>query len=227
MPFVIVASTIPPYKCGAGQETAWLANAEAIVEDCPDALFFIALEVRPRCRMGVFDDLLKRIVELPHQVWTFGLDDGEEFLTSQNRLSRICLGRNVITEFAMRTTADHLLYADSDVELPGDCISKLLEVRRPIVGGDVPSYCLSGPDVGGYAFPVQQHWNTAGFLLVERAVFSRVRWRHDPDKFITDDPCYAADVEAAGFGPTLVRKDVVGHHVSLEPLEARGHDLSL
>lgn len=75
---------------------------------------------------------------------------------------------------------------------------------------------------------VTQHMNTAGFLLVQRALFRQLRWRTDPDLGLTDDPCYDADAAALGF-PTWVREDCVAQHypMSIGPVEVRGHDLAI
>lgn len=75
---------------------------------------------------------------------------------------------------------------------------------------------------------VRVHMNTAGFLLVHRDLFTRLRWRTDLDNGHTDDPCYDMDARALGY-PTLVREDCVAVHYpeSIPPLEYRGHDLAI
>lgn len=75
---------------------------------------------------------------------------------------------------------------------------------------------------------VQEHMNTAGFLLVQRDLFRRLRWRWDLDAGMTDDPCYHADALALGV-PTYVRHDVIGRHwpEQIPALEARGYDLTV
>jgi hypothetical protein len=223
---IVVGTTCAPYKVD-GSELNWLLHADEFVDRDPQTRFFAALELVPGRDPALYGRLRTRLATLAGTAWTFSLDDGERELTSGNRLTRICLGRNLIAEFAARTTASHVLFLDSDLQVPGDAIEKLLELNAPIAGGDVPSYCLHGPTVAGYDFPVERHWNTAGFLLVRRDVFTRVRWRHDPDHGLTDDPCYAADAVALGFDETLVRKDLIGHHVPLIPMEERGHDRRL
>jgi hypothetical protein len=119
--------------------------------------------------------------------------------------------------------ASHILHLDADMCPPGDCLPKLLAMRHPLVGGEVPTYNLHGPVVPEYPFPVQSHMNTAGFLLVAREVFRRLRWRFDLEAGLTDDPCYHADAcDLLGI-PTYVRKDVRGRHwpESIPPLEDR------
>lgn len=73
-------------------------------------------------------------------------------------------------------------------------------------------------------FPVECHWNTAGFLLVHKDVWRKLRWRIDLAAGQTDDPCFDEDARRLGF-PTLVRKDVQGVHVDpLIPVEKREED---
>jgi hypothetical protein len=74
-----------------------------------------------------------------------------------------------------------------------------------------------------YPFPVQSHMNTAGFLLIAREVFRRLRWRFDLEAGLTDDPCYYRDAKELLGVPTYVRKDVIGRHwpEAIPPLEDR------
>lgn len=250
---IVVGTTTVAWKQG---ETGlcWLETAEEMVEDAKraghDLTFFVALELDGRGQ-APFADLLARLEGLQSDIWTFTLDDGATEIDSNNRLPRICAGRNFVQDYAMRIGASRVLFLDTDTRVPGDCISKLLEVEWPMVGGEVPQYGLHGDEVeciprrpppadsnGAYVsppptpdeyydFPVQRHWNTAGFLLVGREVFRQVRWRVDGDAGMTDDPCYDADATRLGF-PTLVRKDVVGSHVEwLIPVESRPSDRSI
>lgn len=201
---------------------------------------FAALEAPPQAR-AAFEPLLDRLTDVDGTWWWFTIEDGRP-ISSQTRIHRICAGRNLIIERALTGAYSHVLFLDADLAVPPDSCERLAEVDWPVVGGDVPAYCLSGPavptrlrfrgrfsfeDTGQpYGFPVQRHWNTAGFLLVRTEVLSRVRWGYDPRRGLTDDPWFAERCEHEGFGPTLVRKDVVGEHEPLVPLEERGLDLS-
>lgn len=236
---ILVAATLAPWKCDGQEELNWLENAEAMIRDTEDDLhFFAALEVDAR-GLEPYKVLLERLKELPiSTVWTFSIDDDSDEWESGNRLVRICTGRNLITEFAMRNIVDplctHILHIDSDISAAGDSITKLLEVDWPMVGGDVPAYCLHGPIVPqhphatypgthDFSFPVQTHMNTAGFLLLRRDLFRALRWRYDLDAGMTDDPCYEADAKRLGW-MTLVRKDVIGIHPPLASVEDRDVD---
>lgn len=243
---ILVASTVASWKCD-GHELDWLRNAEAMREASPVPLeFFCAVQIDPDPHDARFPSatLRPRLADLDGEHWRFSLHDGWA-RDSRNRLIGITTGRNLIREYAVRDTqATHVLFLDTDVTPPADCIPKLLELDHPVVGGDVPSYCLSGPEVLGErtdwfdletgqdgtcglprfpTFRVEEHWNTAGFLLVQRRVLEEVAWRWNPGQgVITDDPCFAQDVERAGFGKTWVRKDVIGYHPTLVPVEQRG-----
>jgi hypothetical protein len=219
-----------------------------------DVRYFAALETDARgldpyrVTMRAFAELAE--LGIPADYWTFSLDTGEAEVTTTDRLVRICTGRNLVIEAALRDAdVTHILFVDSDLELPGDALSKLLEMDWPIVGGDVPHYGLHGPAVahpadssasrdtvrsmtgrkwafGWWEFPVQEHWNTAGFLLVERHVVRRCRWGtdHHHGGELSDDPWFAERVKQEFGYPTFVRKDVQGHHPLLVPVEQRTAD---
>lgn len=229
---IVVGTTLPPFKIGGpeGYWANWLTNAAEIKTSHPNVVFVVALEVDAR-GLEHFLPLLERLDTVEayeNRILTFSYDDGAESISSGNRLVRICTGRNLLTQWAVDTGASHILYVDADTAIPGDAIPKLLEVEWPIVGGRVPTYCLNGPVVGDYPFRVTEHMNTAGFLLVARDLFRKLRWRTDPDLGLTDDPCFDADARALGF-PTRVREDCVAAHYppAIGPLEVRGHDLKV
>lgn len=263
-PFVI-GTTLPAWKC-SGNETAWMENYDAInadIEKLPgdhDPIWFAALEVDAR-GIDPFTKVFEDEVRCPDW-WTFSIDDDDMEINSVNRLIRICTGRNLIIEYARRIDAEWILFLDTDIKIPGDSASKLVEVSWPIVGGNIGQYGLSGPEIRSqreiefygngelpgwkngkkekvprladswrlrgwespYRFPVEMHWNTAGFLLVHKDVWRNLRWRIDLEAGRTDDPCFDQDARRIGY-PTLVRKDVQGVHVDpLIPVEDRPED---
>lgn len=232
---ILVATTTIAYKCD-GTELSWLKN----LQDYPDVKYFASLQIDSR-GLEPFAKLITRLGEIDGDWWQFSYDDGSSHITGNNRVQRICAGRNMISDYGVRPNAESyepfewILFVDSDMEIPSDSIKKLLEINWPIVGGEVPPYALSGPEVERhqariwledgavwpkegwkqpFGFPVQQHWNTAGFLMVHRSLFRRLRWRVDPDAGMTDDPAYAWDALQMGW-PTLVRKDLIGQHASM------------
>lgn len=243
MSTLVIGSTIPPFKAVSGEATQWLEGAERVITDAHSAGFnavkFLAtLEFDGR-GLAPFEAVLNRLTEIDAienvqaTYWTFSLCDQSQVIDGHNRLIRICTGRNLISEFALRDAdADWLLYLDSDLTISTNSVSALKEMNHPIVGGDVPSYCLGGRVLGEEypTFPVQAHWNTAGFLMVAREIFQRVQWRaevHPGSRGITDDPTFATDVRDLFGYETYVRKDIVGKHKPLVRLEKRGHDLAL
>jgi len=202
---------------------SWLETAEQLRESYPDGVEFFATFELDRRGPQPFSPVMDRLTELGGTWWTYSYADGRTEVSSANRYGHICAGRNLITDYAVSHQVDHVLFLDADICPPPDTLPKLLEMRHPLVGGEVPTYGLHGKPVPGYPFPVQEHWNTAGFLLAARPVFRYVRWRFDPDLGMTDDPCYAADARDYLGVPTYVRKDVIGRHwpEAIPPLEDR------
>lgn len=222
-------ATSDPRLCTSWLKTAvelWLNAKDA----GHDAMFFAAVEVDAR-GVAPFAELETTLLRLrcqgiPVEMWTYSYDDGRSEVTTANRLAHICAGRNIITDYACGIGASHILFLDADMRPPGDAIPKLLELNHSLVGGEVPTYGLTGPTIEHYPFPVQTHMNTAGFLLVARDVFRFIRWRWDVDAGMSDDPCYERDAREWLGIPTYVRKDVVGRHwpEAIPALEHRGYD---
>ncbi|WP_213451575.1 hypothetical protein [Rhizomonospora bruguierae] len=225
---IVVGATMTGFATGRPETClSWLRTAEALADSHPDGVrFFAALELDGRGRPP-FEPVFNRLHRLGGEWWTFTLDDGRTEVTSGNRYSHICAGRNLITDYALSAGASHILHLDADMCPPPDALPKLLTLDHPLVGGEVPTYNLRGPAVAQYPFRVESHMNTAGFLLVERSVFRRLRWRWDMDAGMSDDPCYHADARELLGVETYVRKDVIGRHwpENIPPLEGRGYDL--
>lgn len=239
-PKVLIASTLAAYKCldrPLSESQAWLTHAEEWV----DARFFAALQIG-QGHDEAFGPLRRRLSDIRAESWQFALHDGEESITSGNRISAICTGRNLIHEYMNRHPEfTHLLVLDSDVEPPADAITKLTEVHWPIVAGHIPTYSLDGPRLryrldgeGWYTlegskhdgpwntattrrrFPhdadMREHWASAGCWLLTRDAVNRIRWGWALDDGITDDPWTANLAVLAGLGPMWVRHDCVCLH---------------
>lgn len=228
---IVVATTMAAFVCDDPDTSqAWLRNAEAIQASVPgtEVHYFAGLELDAR-GLDPFADVIARMDELGATYWTGHLDDGRTEVTTENRLRHITWFQNLATDYAVSCRASHLLFLAADLEPPGDCLPKLLEVDHPMVGGEVSTYCLSGPDVDGYPFPVQAHMPTAAFVLIAREVFNRLRWRADGEAGMTDDPCYHHDAATLLGVEALVRKDCVGihHPIRIGAIETRGHDMAV
>lgn len=150
---VLVATTVAPYKMDhhPDETLAWLLNWKTMTAEADRVgyglEFFATIELdgRGRPRMAGFTAAL---ANLGGTYWTFSIDTGVPRLTGNDRLVNICTGRNLILERAnLDQSVTHVLFLDSDVEVPGDSVSRLLEIDWPVVGGVVPTYCLDGPRV--------------------------------------------------------------------------------
>lgn len=233
---IIVATTTAPHKID-GSELSWLTWIERFRAQAGtrghDLRVFAALELDAR-GLAPFERLIGAIKSALGEYWTYHFDDGATRIDSGNRLARICEGRNMCIEYAQRNRpGDFLLYLDTDVIPDGDTIDKLLAVTDlgyRQVGGEVPSYVLGGERVTGVELPlVERSYNTAGYLMVHRDVYRRLRWRWDWDAGLTDDPCWFADARDFLGVPCVVRVDCVGRHQPevLVPIEHRGMDLAV
>jgi hypothetical protein len=118
------------------------------------------------------------------------------------------------------------------MSLDSVAIEKMLEVNRPLVGIDVPAYCLSGPIV--HENPrIEEHWTTAGALLVNAPAFYDLPWSHNAYLNLSDDPTFQSMAErllrregpetlSTTYGMTWVRKDIKAlHNGNLAPVEKR------
>lgn len=244
---IVVATTLHAYVTDS-QDTseAWLYNAEAIADSHPDGVvFFAAIELDAR-GLAPFASLLRRLNTLALHPsvtgvdhWMFSFDDGATEIRTDNRLRRITMGQNMANDYAMSAGASHLLFCAADCAPPPDVLPKLLEMNHPLVGPEIPTYCLTGPtptrtvwitNAGKrvtepfghtivhedaeplYPFPVQEHMASAACILLARDVFRQLRWRADGDAGMTDDPCLHHDALHLLGIPTYVRKDCVARH---------------
>jgi hypothetical protein len=220
---IVVGATAAGHK--AHEADRWLTHAEALQAATPHDvdLGFVA-EVQADGLEPRLEATEARVRALGGTVWRFMLDDGTDHLDGATRLVRICEGRNLLTEFALRRRADWLLYVDADIVVPPDAIVRLLELDHPFAGFAVPRYVLSGPPVAGYPFPVQRYQNTAGAWFVHRSLFRFFRWLWDPDDGLTDDPATYRLIRDHLGVEQYNRLDVVGDHPPLVPFERRRTD---
>jgi hypothetical protein len=223
---IVVGATAAGHK--GADASRWLTHAEALRAATPhDVDFCFIAEVQPDGLEPRLDATAARVRSLGGMVWRFMLDDGTDRIDSGTRLVRICEGRNLLTEFALRSGADWILYVDADIVVPPDVIVRLLEMNHRFCGFKVGRYGLSGVPVAGYDFPVQRYQNTAGAWFVHRSLFRFFRWLWDPDDGLTDDPAtYRLIRDHLGI-EQYNRCDVTGDHERLVPFERRAIDRSV
>ena len=249
---LVIGTPLVGWKCDAGEHLAWIRDRVNILKRFPNATWFAAFEIDER-GLEPFKEVIDALEEVNGTYWTYSINDMEKEVNYLNRWIRIETGRNLIREFAQRHRAisghhwgedctelnygvvncEAVLYVDSDMHIDADLIEKLLEVNRPLVGADVEAYCLSGPVVCENPI-IQEHWNTAGCLLVNAPAFYDLPWYHNSYLNLSDDPTFQSMAErllkregvnnlTETYGMTWVRKDVNAKHEGLlAAVEDRG-----
>lgn len=204
---------------------AWLKHKKQI-QETHDVKYFAAIEVDSR---GI--DPFEPLLPFLDDYWIFSLDDGRKSITTSNRGRHITNGQNLISEYASASGASHILHMAADTAPPFDVIPKLLEVNNPIVAAQCDTYCMDSPLLSGYGFPVTGPPMTVVCVLIDRSVFTRLRWRWDRDLGLTDDPAYTLDAKELLGVDSLTRKDCIATHypLSIGPIETRfpGLDMSV
>lgn len=247
----VIGTPLVGWKADMGEEMSWLENSKQIAEKFPNVKFFTALELDSR-GLEPFARVINALKEINGDFWTYTINDMESSVTSENRWIRIETGRNLIREFAqrLRKTSGHhwgedcteenigvvnydaILYVDSDIILTVEIIEKLFEVDHSIVSADVPVYGLKGKAVSTNP-RIEEHWNTAGMLLVNSPAFYDLPWYHNAYLNLSDDPTFQSMAERLKvrvglenldhtYGMTWVRKDIEAEHKGqLLPVENR------
>ena len=247
----VIGTPLVGWKCDAGEHMTWLQDRLAISQKFPNVKWFAAFELDAR-GIDPFSGVINALREINGDYWTYSINDMQPRVESGNRWIRIETGRNLIREFAQRNrvtsghhwgedcTAENIgvvnyqavLYVDSDIELTLDTVEKMLEVDRPLVGANVGAYGLSGKVISENP-PIQEHWTTAGCLLVNSPAFYDLPWFHNSLLNLSDDPSFQSLAERLlrregiynmedTYGMTWVRKDVnVQHKGRLNPVEQR------
>lgn len=227
----VIGTPLVGWKCDKNEDISWIENRLSIIEKFPNATFFAALELDHR-GLEPFNRVIEALKEVGGEYWTYSINDKEEKVTSSNRWIRIETGRNLVREFAQRkrnmaglywgekvpqegfANYESILYVDSDIELTEKIIEKLLEVDHHIVSVDVPAYGLKGEIVNKNP-RIEEHWNTAGMLLVNAPHFYDLPWYHNSYLNLSDDPTFQHLAERLYGRQTFVRKDVSANHKGL------------
>lgn len=235
----VIGTPLVGWKCDRGEDMTWLEEHINIMDVFNNAMFFAALELDER-GLDPFSRVISALEEVNGKYWTYTINDMEEQVTSSNRWIRIETGRNLVREFAQRKrimsghhwgeqTPQHglfnyeaILYVDSDTTLSSQMIEKMLEVDRPLVGIDVPAYCLNGKVINDNP-RIEEHWTTAGMLLVNSPAYYDLPWSHNAYLNLSDDPTFQSMAERLlrregvnnledTYGMTWVRKDISSDH---------------
>lgn len=235
----VIGSPLVGWKCDRKEEMTWLEERIKIMDTFNNAVFFAALELDHR-GLEPFGRLIDALNQVGGKFWTYTINDFEEAVTSSNRWIRIETGRNLIREFAQRrrlmsghhwgeqtpqdgvVSYDAILYVDSDTTVNSTIIEKMFEVDRPLVGVDVPAYGLRGKEINRNP-KIEEHWTTAGMLLVNSPAYYDLPWYHNSYLNLSDDPTFQSMAERLKrregvetfedtYGMTWVRKDVKSEH---------------
>jgi hypothetical protein len=261
---ILVATTLAAFVMDQEDTwSGWIQTAKEMVaygnRRGDSVHFFVALEVDAR-GIEPFHPLLDMlqdisfVMDTTSDYWAYSLDDGRTEVTTANRLRHIVAGQNLCNDFAVAGQFDFMMFMAADCRPPATAPWKLIEASRTfeadLVGGEVTTYCLAGPDAWEHygvsdcedvchppvgccngqtiaPYPAEAHMPTAAFVLLSRLAFRKLRWRWDFEDG-SDDPCLYADALARGFR-VVVRKDVVGRHYpeAIGAIETRGHDMKV
>ena len=237
----VIGTPLVGWKCDREEDTAWISQSVEIIKRFPNTMFFAALELDHR-GLEPFHRVIGALQQVGGVYWTYTINDMEHEVNSMNRWIRIETGRNLVREFAQRKRAisgnhwgeptpqtvvnyDAVLYVDSDVILTPDIIAAMFEVDRPLVGVHVPAYGLHGPVVNGDS-RLQEHWTTAGLLLVNSPAYYDLPWHHNSYFNLSDDPTFQnlasrlPERTPEGkllepYGMTWVRRDIQAQHMGM------------
>lgn len=236
----VIGTPLVGWKVDKNEDTGWISNAKEIKAKFPNAQFFAALELDHRGE-AAFERVISLLNEVGGEYWTYTINDRQNEVNYNNRWIRIETGRNLIREFTQRprivkdpfwgadTSKENenaknneaVLYADSDIFVTVEIIEKLFEIDRPLVSVNVPVYGLSGKLINENP-RIEEHWNTAGMLLVNAPAYYDLPWYHNNYLNLSDDPTFQHLSERLPWGQTWVRKDVSAQHKGdLRPVEKR------
>ena len=102
-----------------------------------------------------------------------------------------------------------------------EIIEKMFEVDRALVSVNVQAYGLGGKVVNENP-RIEEHWNTAGMLLVNAPAYYDLPWYNNAYLNLSDDPTFQHLAERLPWGQTWVRKDINATHMGqLLPVEHR------
>jgi hypothetical protein len=244
---ILVASLIaPPFLDDRRRWGSWLENHEEIRASVPDTNvdYYCAVELDGRGMEPYFDAGWTRAAAKAGVYFeTFTYGSGRTKIDTETRLKHICMGRNMIAQYAIQDpNVTHILGLDGDVAPPPDILPNLLRVDYPLVAARIPTYCMRGPRIvnnprnESQVYPASwkvedTQMSSAGAWLIERQVFKSLRWRTDPTLGLSDDPAYLHDIKnVLGVDPPILQRgDTIALHwpPAIGPIETRLADPSL
>ena len=227
----VIGTPLVGWKVDRKEHMAWLQNKDEIISKFPNVKFFASFELDHR-GIEVFQEVIDCLKIVNGDFWTYTINDMEEVVSSGNRWIRIETGRNLIREFSQRhrkmsghhwgedcaeqnygvVNYEAILYVDSDTYVDSNIIEKMFEIDHPVVSVNVPAYGLTGKVVNESP-RIEEHWNTAGMLLVNSPAFYDLPWSHNAMLNLSDDPTFQYHADRLGYGQTWVRKDVQANHM--------------
>ena len=89
-----------------------------------------------------------------------------------------------------------------------------------MVSADVPIYGLSGEIVNTDP-RIEEHWNTAGLLLVNSPEYYDLPWYSNRYLNLSDDPTFQHLAKRLYGSLTWVRKDIQVRHMPVQAVEQR------
>jgi GT2 family glycosyltransferase len=199
----------------AGIESArrlrWVGNVHHNYEGAPDAFAMDSPDSLTAWDIGYTDSLPRS----PRH------DQDQHY-----RLPRIVAARNMCLDIMrIHTEYTHLLFIDSDVSINGtNGLEKLLLSQRPLIGGLVHGRGehSHAEVVAGTRTPYHGHqyccdWGSCGYQLIARPLCERFNFRWGRSRLSrsmrSEDPAFAEDVRADGWGRYVIDPDVTAEHV--------------
>lgn len=234
---ILIGTPLVGWKVAKGEHKNWISDIRKIRTKFHNVKFFAALEVDSR-GIDEYGSFIDELNSLEIEYWTYMINDGEHVVDSKNRWIRIETGRNLVREYAQRLrriepphwggevnqlawgTYESVLYVDSDMGLTCEILEKMLEIDHYMVSVDVPIYCLSGPVVNENP-RIEEHWNTAGLLLVNSPAYYDLPWYSNRYLNLSDDPTFQHLAHRLYGSFPYVRKDIAANHTPVEPVEFR------
>lgn len=239
---ILIGTPLVDWKCFRNEHEAWLNYRNEIKNTFKNSVFFSAFELT-KTGIEPFQSIINKLNEVNGKYWTYSINDNEENVKEINRLIRIETGRNLIREYAQRFRItkggswgedctqenidtfnfDAILYVDSDMIVTPEIISKMLEIDHPLVGCKT-YYGLPPGKIINQNPLIEEHWTTAGLLLVNAPAYYDLPWYHNAYLNLSDDPSYQYmatrlnqmnnDLSIGNYyGMTWVRKDIFAEHI--------------